>query len=78
MKIIIFVDFSNENFNKDFSFSNALIGKGHTVLFVNSFEQLNSAYMSYDLLIYGYSYSNDKMFDKITSREIKDVDIENL
>ena len=31
MKIVIFVDYSNANFNKDFMMSNMLISRGHNV-----------------------------------------------
>ena len=59
MKIVVFVNYSDENFNKDFTLSNALLDRGHQVFLVSSVEQLNQ-YISNDLdkLIRGFSASN--------------------
>ena len=56
MKIVIYVDYSNDLFNKDFALSNALLDKGHQVFLVTSYEQL-SQYINngMDNLIRGYS-----------------------
>ena len=49
MKIIIYVDFSNAEFNKDFALSNRLTGAGHTVLLVTNDGQLIDSMEAYDL-----------------------------
>ncbi|MBE5757430.1 MAG: hypothetical protein E7345_00675 [Clostridiales bacterium] len=58
MKILIYVNYSNKEFNKDFSYANLLIEKGHNVLLVTNDVQLNSAKDYYDILLWGYS--NDR------------------
>ena len=59
MKIVVFVDYSNAEFNKDFALSNALLERGHQVFLVSNNEQLQY-YVSggMDKLIRGYSASN--------------------
>ena len=57
MKIILFVDYSSKDFNKDFEISNVLL-REHSILMVNSQEQLETAYPKYDLVILGYSCNN--------------------
>ena len=54
MRLLISVDFSNKNFNSDFTLSNDLLSE-HTVLLVTNIKQLEDAYPSYDLLIIGKS-----------------------
>ena len=54
MRLLISVDFSNKNFNSDFTLSNALLSE-HTVLLVTNQKQLEYAYPAYDLLIIGKS-----------------------
>lgn len=59
MKIIIYVDFSNAEFNKDFALSNKLTGDGHTVLLVTNDGQLNDGMGAYDLVLSGFSCKKD-------------------
>lgn len=78
MKIIIYVNFSSSEFNKDFEISNALIDHGHTVLLVSNDIQLESAYKSYDIVLYGNSFSEMNDFDKIKSLNIKGLVIHDV
>lgn len=59
MKIIIYVDFKNKDFNKDFTLSQSLLDE-HTVLLVTSVEQLRSSIEAYDLVLLGFS-CNEKI-----------------
>ncbi len=54
MKIIIYVDFSHKDFNKDFMLSQSLL-PDHTVLLVTNKEQLSSSIGTYDLVLLGFS-----------------------
>lgn len=54
MKIIIYVDFKNKDFNKDFTLSQSLLDE-HTVLLVTNVEQLHSSIEAYDLVLLGFS-----------------------
>lgn len=54
MKIIIYVDFKNKDFNKDFTLSQSLLSE-HTVLLVTNMEQLRSSIGTYDLILLGFS-----------------------
>lgn len=58
MKIIIYVDFKSNKFNKDFKLSNALLEE-HNVLLVTNTRQLADAIDNYDILILGYSVDFD-------------------
>lgn len=53
-KIIIYVDFSGEDFNKDFKLSQEL-AVDNTVLMVTNLEQLHSSIGAYDLVLIGFS-----------------------
>ena len=68
MKIIIYVDYSSLQFNKDFDCANLLIENEHNVLMVTNNKQLQSAIAYYDILLYGYSYTGQPL----------SVDIDNL
>ncbi len=57
MKIILFVDYTSKDFNKDFEISNVLL-REHSILMVNSQEQLETACPNYDLVILGNSCNN--------------------
>lgn len=73
MKIIILVDYSSGEFNKDFDLGNALISQGHTVLLVNTIEQLERSFNSYDMLLMGNSNTYESLeFDQIKKISIKD------
>ena len=78
MKIIIFIDFASNEFNKDFIISNALLSEGHAVLLVNSMIQLESAYKSYNIVLWGNSYSGDFNFDKLCTYNVKGLNIEEI
>ena len=58
MKIIIYVDFSGKDFNKDFALSNSLTNE-HTVLLVTNMEQLHNSMGAYDLILRGFSSTED-------------------
>ncbi len=58
MKIIIYVDFANSEFNRDFALSSELTLE-HTVLLVTSREQLDSSIGSYDLVLQGFSCNEE-------------------
>jgi len=78
MKIIIFVDFSSDEFNKDFQVSQELINLENTVLLVNNSVQLNSAYSSYDILLLGNSFSGNIEFNNLKTINIKNLNIDDL
>ena len=79
MKIIIYVDFSNAEFNKDFSLSNRLTSEGHTVLLVTTDGQLNASMGAYDLVLSGFSSKKDLSFiDKPTYVLNADEDLQGL
>ena len=58
MKIVIFVDYSNKEFNKDFQLSNMLIAKGHNVFFAINDEQFIDLKNKCDMLFLGLSAIN--------------------
>lgn len=73
MKIIISVDFSHKEFNKDFRLANVLTQE-HTILLVNSEKQLRDAYSHYDLLIKGKSsFDLDKQIYKFVDADSQDI-----
>ena len=59
MKIVIYVDYSNVNFNNDFMLANALLVRGHNVFLVINENQLHMYDNKYDILLIGFS-SNRK------------------
>lgn len=70
MKIVIFVDYSNIEFNKDFQVSNRLINAGHNIfLAINDvqFEELRNrcdkAYIGYSRVNCGYKFPSIAEFD---------------
>ena len=79
MKIIIYVDFSNGEFNKDFSPSNRLTSEEHTVLLVTTDGQLNASIGAYDLVLSGFSCKKDLSYlDKPTYSIKKEEDLQGL
>lgn len=72
MKIILTVNFSNNNFNNDYKLSVSLLEK-HSVLLVSSKEQLAQALPSYDILLIGQSSfdldENDYTTTKIYAKD---------
>lgn len=80
-KIIIYVDFSGEDFNKDFKLSQEL-AVDNTVLMVTNLEQLHSSIGTYDLVLIGFSSAGKlenvfkPVFDlKVTEQYNKALDI---
>ena len=65
MKIVIYVDYSNSQFNRDFSLANALLNRGHNVFLVINDYQLDMYRDKYDYLISGYSCSRELEIDNI-------------
>lgn len=57
MKIVIYVDYSNKEFNKDFETANMLIDKGHNVFLAINDIQFNELKKNCDKAVKGYSYS---------------------
>lgn len=55
MKIVIYVDYSNKEFNKDFQMSNSLIAKGHNVFFAINNVQFDELRGNCDLSLLGVS-----------------------
>lgn len=55
MKIVIYVDYANDQFNKDFKLANVLIEHGHNVFFAVNDEQFEYFKGKCDLTINGYS-----------------------
>ena len=72
MKIIIYVDYSSKEFNKDFNYANKLIENEHNVLMVANAEQLSSAINYYDILLYGFSYSGQALNVDINNKKISE------
>ncbi len=79
MKIIIYVDFSNGEFNKDFTLSNRLTGEGHTVLLVTTDGQLSASMGAYDLVLSAFSCKKDlSNLDKPTYTIKTEEDLQGL
>ena len=57
MKIVIFVDYSHEQFNKDFQLSNMLIEKGHNVFLAINQEQCEYLKKNCNVAVLGYSFN---------------------
>lgn len=57
MNIVIYVNYSDKEFNKDFSIANVLL-KEHNVFFAINNTQLTDFYSKCDLLIRGVSAKN--------------------
>jgi hypothetical protein len=57
MNIVIYVNYSEKEFNKDFSIANVLL-KEHNVFFAINGRQLSDFYPKCDLLIRGISAKN--------------------
>ena len=64
MKIVICVDYSNKQFNKDFELSNRLIADGHHVFLAINMSQFEYFQANCDLCIKGYSCKwEEKLID---------------
>lgn len=59
MKIVIYVDYSNSQFNKDFQVSNQLIEQGHNVFLAVNEGQFEELKKNCDKAFRGYSYSGE-------------------
>lgn len=57
MKIVILVDYSNSNFNKDFQMANILIDNGHNVFLAINDNQFDDLKLKCDRAYLGYSSS---------------------
>ncbi len=67
MKIVIYVDYSNKEFNKDFMLSNTLIARGHNVFLAVNDEQFKELSLKCELSLIGISYNkNFEGIKKIT------------
>ena len=60
MKIVILVDYSNTDFNKDFRVSNMLINQGHNVFLAINNDQFEELKSKCDNAYLGYSMKNSK------------------
>lgn len=60
MKIVIYVDYSNAEFNNDFKISNVLINKGHNVFLAVNDTQFNELTNKCDLSFLGLSAISKK------------------
>ena len=58
MKIVLLVDYSNKEFNKDFVLSNSLIAKGHNVFLAVNDNQFNDLISKCDRAYLGLSATN--------------------
>lgn len=58
MKIVILVDYSNKEFNKDFQVSNKLISDGHNVFLAINSQQFDDLRSKCDGAYLGYSVSD--------------------
>jgi hypothetical protein len=79
MKIVIYVDYSNNQFNKDFELSNKLISSGHNVFLAindNQFEELKK---NCDKAVLGHSVNNiDKYSGVYQFANLTDIEIDEL
>ncbi len=64
MKILIYVDYSNPEFNKDFKLSNELLSAGHNVFLAVNNEQFDALKGNCDRVLVGYS-SNESLIGAI-------------
>ena len=58
MKIVLLVDYSNKEFNKDFMLSNSLIARGHNVFLAVNDEQFKDLLSKCDRAYLGVSATN--------------------
>lgn len=58
MKIVLLVDYSSKEFNRDFSLSNTLIAKGHNVFLAVNDNQFNDFAAKCDRVYLGLSACN--------------------
>lgn len=66
MKIVIYVDYTNVEFNKDFKIANDLIIQGHNVFLAVSKNQFNQLREKCDICLLGYSaYSKVKEYSEV-------------
>ncbi|MGN0960597.1 MAG: hypothetical protein ACI4PF_00190 [Christensenellales bacterium] len=70
MKIVILVDYSSPEFNKDFKLSNMLISQGHNVFLAINENQFNDLKKNCDKAVLGYSF-NGKLNNIIRLSELK-------
>ncbi|MBE5738321.1 MAG: hypothetical protein E7354_01105 [Clostridiales bacterium] len=78
MKIIIYVDFKDEKFNRDFALSQKLTAE-NTVLMVTNDEQLYSSIDSYDILLFGFSCEAKSVsIEKTIMDLVSDASLEEL
>lgn len=61
MKIVILVDYSNSNFNRDFQVSNKLINDGHNVFLAINKVQFDDLSVKCDKALLGYSVGGDDL-----------------
>lgn len=59
MKIVIFVDYSSSEFNKDFKLSNMLISRGHNVFLAVNNTQYEGLKKNCDKAVRGFSSLKD-------------------
>ena len=60
MKIVLFVDYSNKEFNNDFRLSNMLINQGHSVFLAVNDIQFNELKAKCDRSYLGLSMASNK------------------
>ena len=73
MKIVIKVDYSSLEFNKDFKLSNMLLSKGHNVFLAVGMEQFLYLKKNCDKAVLGYSIK-DKSEDVISIANMQNFD----
>ena len=75
MKIVIYVNYSSIEFNKDFQLSNTLISSGHNVFLAINDIQYNELKKNCDKAVLGYSVISSVIDDEAISLDIsKDID----
>jgi hypothetical protein len=74
MKIVILVDYSDKNFNKDFELANMLIGKGHHVFLAINDMQFTDLKKNCDKAVLGYSSKDTFLYaDCIKLNKFSDI-----
>lgn len=70
MKIVLYVDFGNCNFNKDFELSSMLLSRGHNVFLASNLNQLEYLATKCDRVVCGYSGKENKLSITFLSSEM--------
>lgn len=73
MKIVILVDYSSKEFNKDFTLSNMLIENGHNVFLAINIGQFQDLKKNCDMAVLGYSCNENTYMENMNILKDKGI-----